>query len=348
MINVIGLGPGNTDYITKLGEKLIQNSDVVIGGKRNLESIVDFEGEKIEISSNLKEIVEYINNNKHKQISVIASGDPLIYGIGRYLSKNIDKEDLNIVSGISSLQYIFSKVHIDMNDLYITSSHGKTPDFDYVLSHKKVCMVTDKIIGPKEICKQILDRNLEKTIVVGENLSYDNERITIGSPEDILNLDLVNAKRFIDVGAGTGSVSVEAAYNYPNLEVISIERNDDALDLINKNVEKFNLKNVEVIKAYAPIDIEGEVDAIFLGGTGNRLNEILLWSKEKLVPGGRLVANFIIVETFNETLRLLREYGFENIDVSVMNISKLEKLGRGEYFKPLNPIYIISCEKGRE
>ena len=189
MINVIGLGPGNTDYITKLGEKLIQNSDVVIGGKRNLESIVDFEGEKIEISSNLKEIVEYINNNKHKQISVIASGDPLIYGIGRYLSKNIDKEDLNIVSGISSLQYIFSKVHIDMNDLYITSSHGKTLDFDYVLSHKKVCMVTDKIIGPKEICKQILDRNLEKTIVVGENLSYDNERITIGSPEDILKLE---------------------------------------------------------------------------------------------------------------------------------------------------------------
>ena len=189
MINVIGFGPGNTDYITKLGEKLIQNSDVVIGGKRNLESIIDFEGEKIEISSNLKEIVEYINNNKHKQISVIASGDPLIYGIGRYLSKNIDKEDLNIVSGISSLQYIFSKVHIDMNDLYITSSHGKTPDFDYVLSHKKVCMVTDKIIGPKEICKQILDRNLEKTIVVGENLSYDNERITIGSPEDILNLE---------------------------------------------------------------------------------------------------------------------------------------------------------------
>lgn len=189
MINVIGLGPGNTDYITKLGEKLIQNSDVVIGGKRNLESIVDFEGEKIEISSNLKEIVEYINNNKHKQISVIASGDPLIYGIGRYLSKNIDKEDLNIVSGISSLQYIFSKIHIDMNDLYITSSHGKTPDFDYVLSHKKVCMVTDKIIGPKEICKQILDRNLEKTIVVGENLSYDNERITIGSPEDILKLE---------------------------------------------------------------------------------------------------------------------------------------------------------------
>lgn len=189
MINVIGLGPGNTDYITKLGEKLLKNSDVIIGGKRNLESIKDFNGEKIELASNLKEIIEYINDNKDKQISVLASGDPFIYGIGRYLSKNIESKDLNVVSGISSLQYIFSKVHIDMNDLYITSSHGKTPDFDYVLDHKKVCMVTDKIIGPKEICKEILKRDLDRTVIVGENLSYDNEKITIGSPEEILNID---------------------------------------------------------------------------------------------------------------------------------------------------------------
>ncbi len=189
MINVIGLGPGNSDYITKLGETLIKSSDVLIGGKRNLESIKNFEGEKIELASNLKEIVGYINNNKEKQISVIASGDPFIYGIGKYLSQNIEPENLNVVCGISSLQYIFSKVHVDMNDLYITSSHGKTPDFDYVLSHKKVCMVTDKNIGPKEICKEIIKRNLNKTVIVGENLSYHNEKISIGKPQDILKID---------------------------------------------------------------------------------------------------------------------------------------------------------------
>lgn len=189
MINVIGLGPGNSDYITKLGETLIKTSDVLIGGKRNLESIKDFEGEKIELASNLKEIVRYINNNKEKQISVIASGDPFIYGIGKYLSENIEPKNLNVVCGISSLQYIFSKVHVDMNDLYITSSHGKTPDFDYVLSHKKVCMVTDKNIGPKEICKEIIKRNLNKTVIVGENLSYQNEKISIGKPQDILKID---------------------------------------------------------------------------------------------------------------------------------------------------------------
>lgn len=189
MINIIGLGPGNLDYITKKGGNLISTSDVLIGGKRNLESIKNFEGEKIILDSNLREIIEYINNNKEKQISVIASGDPLIYGIGRYLSKNIDNKMINMVSGISSLQYIFSKIYVDMNDVYITSSHGKVPDFDYILSHKKVCMVTDSNIGPKQISKEIMDRNLNKIIVVGENLSYENEKITIAKPEEIIRMD---------------------------------------------------------------------------------------------------------------------------------------------------------------
>ncbi|EGT2201430.1 cobalt-precorrin-6Y C(5)-methyltransferase [Clostridioides difficile] len=189
MINIIGLGPGNLDYITKKGENLISTSDVLIGGKRNLESIKNFEGEKIVLDSNLREIIEYINNNKEKQISIIASGDPLIYGIGRYISKNIDNKILNMVSGISSLQYIFSKIYVDMNDVYITSSHGKVPDFDYILSHKKVCMVTDSKIGPKQISREVIDRNLNKIIVVGENLSYDNEKITIAKPEEIIRMD---------------------------------------------------------------------------------------------------------------------------------------------------------------
>ncbi len=189
MINIIGLGPGNIGYCTKLGEKLIYKSDIIIGGRRNLESITNFKGKKFELNTNLKEIVEYIKNNKEKNISVIASGDPSIYGIGKYLSNNFDKSDLNIVSGISSMQYIFSKICVDMNDLYITSSHGKSPDFDYILNHKKVCMVTDNKIGPKEIAKEILKRNLDKVMIVGENLSYDNEKITIAKPSEIIEIE---------------------------------------------------------------------------------------------------------------------------------------------------------------
>ncbi len=174
-------------------------------------------------------------------------------------------------------------------------------------------------------------------------------------------LDLAKAKVFLDVGAGTGSVCVEAGINYPHLEVLAIERDEGAIDLINQNIEKFNLKNTILIEGYAPLKVEDltsdsnvsrylktseTIDSIFLGGTGGNLEEIILWSKNLLKSGGKLVANFIIVDTFNNALKLLREHGFKEIDVSVLNVSKLEKLGRGEYFKPLNPIYIISCEKG--
>lgn len=161
-------------------------------------------------------------------------------------------------------------------------------------------------------------------------------------------LNLKDAKTFIDVGAGTGSISIEAALTYDDLKVVAIERNDVAIDLINQNVEKFNLSNVEVMKAYAPIDLDIKADGIFLGGTGNNLEEIIKWSKDLLVPGGRLVANFILIDNFYDTLDLLKKYNFVNLDVSQLSINKLEKLGGRDYFKPHNPIYIISCEKGAE
>ena len=161
-------------------------------------------------------------------------------------------------------------------------------------------------------------------------------------------LNLKSAKTFIDVGAGTGSVSIEAALTYDNLKVIAIERNDAAIDLINQNVNKFNLSNIEVIKDYAPIDLDVKADGIFLGGTGNNLEEIIKWSKDLLIPGGRLVANFILIDNFYDTLDLLKKYNFVNLDVSQLSINKLEKLGSRDYFKPHNPIFIISCEKGAE
>ena len=82
----------------------------------------------------------------------------------------------------------------------------------------------------------------------------------------INKLNLKDKKTFLDIGAGTGSVSIEVAYNYPNIEVISIECKDKAIDLINQNIEKFNLDNVKVLKGYAPLDIGKTVDSIFIGG----------------------------------------------------------------------------------
>ncbi len=196
MLNVVGIGPGNEGYITEVGKKIIAESDVLIGGKRNLEIFENFCGEKIVLGANLVEIKNYINENIEKNITFIASVDPSVYGIGKYLSKNVDNEKMEIIPGISSMQYMFSRIKVDMNDLYMTSSHGREPDFNYLLSHSKVCMVTDSKIGPREIAREIIKRDLKKTMAVGENLSYDNEKITIGKPEDILKIENYKIEKY--------------------------------------------------------------------------------------------------------------------------------------------------------
>lgn len=163
----------------------------------------------------------------------------------------------------------------------------------------------------------------------------------------IAKMNLINAKKMIDIGSGTGSVTVEAAYNYPNIKVASIEIDEKAFELTKENIEKFGLKNVLQIKAMAPVDIEEfeVVDAVFVGGSKDNMKDILKWSYIHLKEGGVVVLNFILVDNFVRCRELLKEIGFKNIDIAQVSVSKLEKLGKGEYFKPQNPIFILSGEK---
>lgn len=185
MIYVVGIGPGDADYLTLGAEQIIHKAQVIIGAKRNLESIKDFKGLQVELGSNLSALLDYLEANSEKDIAVLASGDPLIYGIGKYLAAHISKDKLQIISGISAIQYMFSRVPLDMNDLYMTSSHGKTPDFDRVLAYPKVAMVTDEVVGPCEIAREILKRNLAKVMIVGENLTYPDEKIVHFKPLEL-------------------------------------------------------------------------------------------------------------------------------------------------------------------
>lgn len=163
----------------------------------------------------------------------------------------------------------------------------------------------------------------------------------------ISKLELYKAEKFIDIGSGSGSITVEAALNFPNLKLASVELDDRAYDLTKKNILKFKLKNVSLFKAKAPIDLENfeKVDAIFLGGSRGNLEEILSWSYKSLNDGGKIVGNFILLDNFYKCRELMKKIGFKNIDTIQLSTSKLEKLGKGEYFKPQNPIFIISGEK---
>ena len=158
-------------------------------------------------------------------------------------------------------------------------------------------------------------------------------------------LRLKGKKRMIDVGAGTGTVGIEAALTYEGLEVMSSECKEVAVELTAKNIEKFGLSNIQLVAGYAPIPLKEKVDAIFIGGTGGKLEDIINWSYNSLEEGGRIVANFIMVDTFNETLKLMEEVGFKEIEAQQVSVSRLEPLGKGKYLKPQNPVFIIEGTK---
>lgn len=178
MITVLGIGPGNKELMTIGVDKYLEEAEIVIGSKRQL-SIFPTIRERGVLLPKLNKLKLYLRDNINKKIVLLASGDPLLYGIGNWITQQFPQEKVHIVPAISSIQYFFHQLRLSMNDVYLTSSHGRITDFDFLLSHKTIGMVTDKIIGPYEIAQAIKERGQHRQIYIGEMLSYPEEKISV-------------------------------------------------------------------------------------------------------------------------------------------------------------------------
>ncbi len=151
-----------------------------------------------------------------------------------------------------------------------------------------------------------------------------------------------------DVGAGTGSISIEAARLAPQGHVYAIEKNPEGIALIAENAKKFGVANISVVEGTAPDALAGlpELDAAIIGGSGRKLADILDIIGERLRPNGRIVANAITMQTVAACLDYFHAhqdtYSYEAIQVQ---ITRLERVGPYDMAKALNPIYIITAER---
>src|SRR5699024_1178342 len=102
----------------------------------------------------------------------------------------------------------------------------------------------------------------------------------------------------VDIGAGTGSMSIEAGLQLPKGKVYAIERNPEGIELIEKNAMQFGLENIEIIYGLAPQNLSSvdKVHKVFIGGTGGNMVDIFDWMDKHLAVGGRVVMNFITLE----------------------------------------------------
>lgn len=150
-----------------------------------------------------------------------------------------------------------------------------------------------------------------------------------------------------DVGAGTGSVSIEAARLAKDGVVYAIEKKDEAIDLLEQNKRKFGTDNLEIIKGLAPEALEGlpAPTHAFIGGSSGNLKEILEVLLEQN-PGVRVVINAIALETVAEAMQCLKSMPFTDVDIAQVSVAKGKKLGSYEMMMGQNPVYIFSCTGG--
>ena len=149
-----------------------------------------------------------------------------------------------------------------------------------------------------------------------------------------------------DIGAGTGSVSVECARAARDGKVYAIEKNPEALGLIEENKRRHRAWNIEAIAGEAPKALEGlePPTHAFIGGSGGNLKEILglLWQKS---PKMRVVINAISLETIKEVAELLEEHEFQHQEIVQVSVAKAKKLGRHHLMAGQNPVYVVTLQK---
>ncbi|MGB9679164.1 MAG: precorrin-6y C5,15-methyltransferase (decarboxylating) subunit CbiE [Thermoanaerobacteraceae bacterium] len=186
MVTIVGVGPGNIMLVTPYAIEKISKADLLVGGKRHLDEFFYIKCEKIAIDSK----IDYSKILKHSgNIVILASGDPFLYGIAEVILRYIDKDQVEVVPGISSVQYLCSQLKISFEDLKVVSLHGKDYDIIKVLKeNKKVAVFTDNVHTPQFIAKTLLNNNYTfVNIHIGENLSYENEKIYLYNVKELAN-----------------------------------------------------------------------------------------------------------------------------------------------------------------
>jgi precorrin-6Y C5,15-methyltransferase (decarboxylating) len=403
-VTVVGLGVGPED-LTEAHREAIEAAEVLVGGKRQLAVFAGQSETTWVLGGNPATTLEAVKKEAvGKRVVILASGDPLFFGIGNLAVKVFGPESVSFLPNVTALQKTFARLKLSWNGVRAISVHGRkpmeffpaladpgciaiytdpknTPDrlakllLEFGMANRKVAVV-EEIGSKEEQCWEIdLVTAAEKqfaplNVMVLYPLEEQQGTIRFGLEDDLFKkmkslITKREARALIlaelqlraegvmwDVGAGSGSVGIEAVRIAPGLRVYAIERDQSRLEMIQENVQELASFGVKTVQGEAPgilLDLP-DPDRVFVGGSGGSLADILKVVEKRLQPGGRVVVSVVTPETLGRALKFVEHtelaHEWRLLQVSrTVSIESSKQVTQGALmsrFQPQTPLFLLS------
>jgi precorrin-6B C5,15-methyltransferase / cobalt-precorrin-6B C5,C15-methyltransferase len=392
MITVVGIGADGWESLSAQARAVVLAADLLVGSERQLDLLpVEAHGERRAWPKNLVTLVDELPAlvDGGRSVAVLASGDPLLHGVGATILRRLGDERVRVLPVVSSFALACARLRWPGADVELVSATSRIPEVvTPALAPGRRLVVLG--FGPRsaaQIARVARERGFGASrLVVLEELGGPEERViestaeqwddadcatlhlvalevrgsgpllgrAPGLPDDAYEHDGQMTKRDVravtlaalvpvpgqllwDIGAGSGSVSIEWLRAAPGSRAVAIERDEERAARIARNALTLGVPSLQVVHGSAPEaldELPEPPDAIFVGG-GVSSYGLLTRCMGALTPGGRLVANVVTVE--GEAL-LARAHAAHGGRLTRLSLAHAEPLGRFAGWRPAMPI----------
>lgn len=408
-VTVVGIGADGCAGLSSRAAGAVAAADVLAGGARHLAVFPQFRGERVALGKDVAGAVERIAALAEEHaVCVLASGDPLLFGVGARLVARLGAADVEILPQPSAVQWAFARAGIAWDDAAILSVHGRplAGVAARLRGARKAALLTGGDATPAAVARHLLAHGEGGLAAwICEELGGPAERIrrfesleAVARCEDVAALNVLLLARsdpgwrpppavpFLpedalamrrprgglvtkrevrvlalaalairpdavvwDVGAGSGSVAIEAAALAPEGRVFAIEREPESARHCRENARRHGADHVTVVEGDAPAALEGlpAPDAVFVGGGGAALPAIAAAILPRLRPGGRVVVAAVTLDTLAEARRALADAAIAP-EVTSVSIARGAPLGGRVRLEPLTPVFLVAGSRAGE
>ena len=163
-IHIVGVGSDGLAGLTSRARELLQNADVLLGSEQALAALPELRAERVRLGSDLSEALRLLENHYgHKRLVLVATGDPLFYGVARYLCDRLGKDRFEVVPHVSSMQLAFARVKETWEEAYLSNlaTHPLASVIERIRTAETVGLFPSESEPPPVIARELLDRGLD-------------------------------------------------------------------------------------------------------------------------------------------------------------------------------------------